>query len=343
MNYYFLVEDEKSFFKVLPKWFRYMNFPLTRVPDIKSLIKDNYVLQSGQGVTQLVTKVLYETIETIIHGTNKVDDLIVVLDAEEEIPQSRQMQVLNKITEKYDITSLGFRVRIFVINRCFETWLLGCEKIYPNVVPGINSSFYEYYKHYNIEKDDPELMQKPLNLKGTTAKYHFHYLSELFRYNGKIQKIRMPYTKSNPQYVKTESYFKGIEQRIFNTDDLDSCRRFLRFIKLFRAHIVFVLYKINEEEKSYIELINKIIEEFEVSIHIILKEKSHKINMVPAEKCKIYYASSFELSEIMGIINGIDSVEIIVFEHKQEQNNIEVELSKCLNGIDVCNFDGILF
>ncbi len=47
MNYYFLLEDEKSFIKVLPKWFAYMGFSNVRVPDISFVTNDCYVLQSG--------------------------------------------------------------------------------------------------------------------------------------------------------------------------------------------------------------------------------------------------------------------------------------------------------
>ena len=49
MNFYFLLEDEKSFLKVLPRWFEYMNFKYERVADIQAVKENNYVLQSGQG------------------------------------------------------------------------------------------------------------------------------------------------------------------------------------------------------------------------------------------------------------------------------------------------------
>ena len=50
MNYYFLLEDEKSFLKVLPLWLEYMNFGIKRVPDIQEVQENNYVLQSGRMV-----------------------------------------------------------------------------------------------------------------------------------------------------------------------------------------------------------------------------------------------------------------------------------------------------
>ncbi len=84
MNYYFLLEDEKSFIKVLPEWLKHLNFTCKRVPDIKFVEDNNYVFQSGQGVTQLITKVLFETIDTINENPKTIDKLVIILDAEEE-------------------------------------------------------------------------------------------------------------------------------------------------------------------------------------------------------------------------------------------------------------------
>lgn len=83
MNFYFLLEDEKSFLKVLPNWLEYMGVDYKRVADIQEVEENNYILQSGQGVTQLVTKVLFDTIDTILLNPGKIDNLIVILDAEE--------------------------------------------------------------------------------------------------------------------------------------------------------------------------------------------------------------------------------------------------------------------
>jgi len=90
MNYYFLLEDEKSFIKVLPEWLKYMGIQNTRVQDITYVRENNYVMQSGQGVTQLITKVLFQTIDTILLNPGKIDQLIVILDSEEYNEQERK-------------------------------------------------------------------------------------------------------------------------------------------------------------------------------------------------------------------------------------------------------------
>ena len=84
MNFYFLLEDEKSFLKVLPSWLEHVNFDCHRVADIKEVKENNYILQSGQGVTQLVTKVIFDTIDTILLNPGKIDTLVIVLRPKED-------------------------------------------------------------------------------------------------------------------------------------------------------------------------------------------------------------------------------------------------------------------
>lgn len=224
MNYYFLLEDEKSFLKVLPLWLKYVGFKCTRVADIVEVKEDNYVLQSGQGVTQLITKVLFDTIDTIIANPGKIDKLIMILDAEEMNCGSRKMQVQEQIAQHYQKKEINFDIETFVCNHCFETWLLGCCGLYPQTTVDEKSDFYPYYVNYNIEENDPEYMTVPEQNTDTIAKYHFHYLHELLRY----KKIR--YSKSKPQNVATEKFFQGIVQRINATNHLQSFETFYHFI-----------------------------------------------------------------------------------------------------------------
>ena len=224
MNYYCLLEDEKSFMKVLPKWLEYMNFKATRVVDIQAVVKDNYILQSGKGVTRLITKVLFDTIDTIISNPNKIDKLIIMVDTESETEEYRKAQIWNKIEAKYDISKFDFEILIFVCNHCFESWLLGAKGIYPSGEVDSKSDFYPYFSHYNISVNDPELMMVPENVQDTIAKYHFHYLCELFRY----QRIR--YTKSRPTVVMQEWYYNELKSRIEKTSHLKSFAKFVQFI-----------------------------------------------------------------------------------------------------------------
>ena len=110
MNFYFLLEDEKSFLKVLPLWLEYMNFDCRRVADIQEVQENNYVLQSGQGVTQLVTKVLFDTIDTILLNPDKIDKLVIILDAEELEAEDRKQLVNEQINKHYEREKINFDI-----------------------------------------------------------------------------------------------------------------------------------------------------------------------------------------------------------------------------------------
>jgi len=224
MNLYFLLEDEKSFLKVLPKWLEYMNFGYRRVADICDVQENNYVLQSGQGVTQLVTKILFDTIDTILLNPGKIDKLVIILDAEELEVEDRKQKVNEQINRRYASEELGFDIVILVCNHCFETWLLGCCGLYPKEEIDKESDFYQYYIHYNIDERNPEQMIPPADNNDTIAQYHFHYLHELLRY----KKIR--YSKNKPNNVAKEEYFKGIVKRIETTEHLKSFKYFYDYI-----------------------------------------------------------------------------------------------------------------
>lgn len=224
MNYYFLLEDEKSSIKVLPQWLKYMGINNVRVPDITYLTDNCYVMQSGQGVTQLITRVLFQTIDTIVQNPGKVDELIVILDSEEYDEVSRKNQV-NLIIQEYIRNKnyqIDFTYKVFVCNHCFETWLLGNGALFPEERP--EGDFQKYYDSYNVKENDPEMMGVPQNVQETIASYHFHYLHELCRYN----KIR--YSKKKPMFMAKEEYFEQLKLRIESTQHL---RSFFEFYDYF--------------------------------------------------------------------------------------------------------------
>ena len=229
MNYYFLLEDEKSFIKVLPKWLEYMGFYNKRVADISEITEDCYVMQSGQGVTQLITRALFQTIDTIFQNAGKVDQLIVILDSEQYNVEYRKNEVKKKIEDYVEnqCIKLDFTYKIFVCNHCFETWLLGNSSLFPSDNVGKNKSFWIYYNHYNVKENDPENMLPPIDVYETIASYHFHYLHELCRYN------RIKYTKKKPEIMSQKSYFDEIVKRINSTPHLKTkCENYNYFTSL---------------------------------------------------------------------------------------------------------------
>ena len=152
-------------------------------------------MQSGQGVTQLITRVLFQTIDTIAENAGKIDELIIILDSEQYDEEYRKRQVTEKIEEYMEEKNLkmNFKYKIFVCNHCFETWLLGNRGLFPDNEPDMKHDFWRYYKNYNVRDKDPEDLLPPQNVNETIAAYHFHYLHEMCRYN------RIRYSKKKPE------------------------------------------------------------------------------------------------------------------------------------------------
>ena len=230
MNFYFLLEDEQSFIKILPKWLEYMDFPCQRVEDITRVTQNNYVMQSGQGVTQLITRVLYQTIDTIAAAPeHKIDALIVIVDAEDKEVEERKKQVYDKV-ENYKRErnkELNFEIKVFVCNHCCESWLLGNRELYPNTQPDQQGNdFYKHYIHYNIRQRDPELMPVPQWHTKSIGQYHFQYLHDACQYNN----IR--YRKKRPEKVATIDFFNQIVLHINETVHLETFREFYNYIQM---------------------------------------------------------------------------------------------------------------
>lgn len=236
MNYYFLLEDEKSLLKVLPKWMEYLDSGITRAFDIAEMTENQYVIQSGQGVTQVITHGLFTTIDTIHEDyPGKIDHLVVLIDAEELEAEERKEMVLEAISKHYPGIQFSFEIHVFVVNRCFETWCLGCEGLF--LVPiELASDFYEsHYRYYQVDMLDPEQMTIPqadIEAYHSIADYHFHYLHDLLQYQSKKAKNRMiRYQKKKPEYVSTPEYLEGMKKRTLHTDAIPSFGAFLEFLE----------------------------------------------------------------------------------------------------------------
>lgn len=229
MNYYFLLEDDKSLFSILPTWLEFMNFGCTRVREIQDIENNNYILESGQGVTQLETDAIFKTIDTLQDYPNIIDKLVIIADAEDVGFVQRKERVLNSINNKY--SSLPCEIKIFVCNRCFETWLLGCKGLSPYHKDNISPTLKEYYDFYDIENNNPELMEKPTTFNNTVASYHFQYIHELLLdISRKKHQRSLSYTKNKTGCTTKIEYFDAIVNRINDTEDLFSFKEFYDFI-----------------------------------------------------------------------------------------------------------------
>ena len=180
MNLYFLLEDSRSFFKVLPRWLKFA------LPDFLQIFsfddfysrseKNKFMIQSGFGYPQ-IKKVLSETLETIQNNSIPINYFLVLWDTDARNITDIQADIneFEKIFADYD---LGYRHKLFLMNRCFETWLLGNRSAYPENCESGN--FYHYSQFYNVSISDPEEMNAPAFISNISM-YHLKYLQEMLR------------------------------------------------------------------------------------------------------------------------------------------------------------------
>ena len=228
MNLYFLLEDSRSFFKVLPHW---LNFALPDFLEIFSFDdfdsqsgKNKFMIQSGFGYPQ-IKKVLKDTLETIQNNFIPINYFLVFWDTDARNIADIQADIYDfeKIFADYD---LGYRHKLFVMDRCFETWLLGNRSAFPK--NSESGNFYHYSQFYNVSTSDPEKMNAPEPITNISL-YHLKYLQEMLRCS-----LHMNYSKRSPLVVSTREYYGELLNRVKTTEDLRSLADFFDFIESVR-------------------------------------------------------------------------------------------------------------
>ena len=224
MNLYFLLEDSRSFFNVLPHW---LNFALPDFAQIFSFDdffsqskKNKFMIQSGFGYPQ-IKKVLKDTLETIQTNSIPINYFLVFWDTDARNMSDIQADIdeFEKIFADYD---LNCRHKLFLMNRCFETWLLGNRSAFPKNCESGN--FYNYFQFYNVSTSDPEKMNAPEFITNISM-FHLKYLQEMLRCS-----LHRNYSKKSPLVVSTIEYYAELLNRIKSTDDLRSLADFFNFI-----------------------------------------------------------------------------------------------------------------
>ena len=228
MNLYFLLEDSRSFYKVLPHWLKFALPDFMEIfsfDDFNSMSEKNkFMLQSGFGYPQ-IKKVLKETLETIQINSIPLDYFLVFWDTDARSIETIQSDIdeFEKIFAHYKINC---QHKLFVMDRCFETWLLGNRAAYPKSCESGN--FYQYAQFYNVSTNDPEKMNAPESITNISM-YHLKYLQEMLR----SSPLHVNYSKKSPLAVSTEAYYKEVKTRIETTKDLRSLANFFGFFKNF--------------------------------------------------------------------------------------------------------------
>jgi len=224
MNVYFLLEDSKSFFKVLPHWLSYELPTFLRISNPSEFYGDGdkFLLQSGFGYPQIKNN-FEQTVLTFQEKDIPIDYFVICFDGDAQ-KNSKIASEKNFFESIFNQYSVKYRYEIFVLNRCFETWLIGNRSVC--ISASSSKDFEPYLDFYDVISSDPEKMNSPAEFT-SVSDYHFRYLQSMLRYS----KNKKNYSKGHPLAVSTKEYFQELCSRTEETSDLRSLKKFLDFLK----------------------------------------------------------------------------------------------------------------
>lgn len=231
MNYYFLVEGNKTEMLFYPKLINFFQPQYTQIYDINNFGNNNFYMFSGKGNPQIFNKLKnalldIEEINKITKHTNiKIDILFLVIDSDKYPSFKSAVQSINDRLDGYKELIKSAKVKIIPIvqRECIESWFLGNPEIIPSTY---SKDFNVYIQHYNVSIDDPELM--PSNSEKTRGQYAYSYLTQLFLENGLV------YTKSCIDNISDNKYIANIYQRSLKTGHLQSFLNFVNIINRYK-------------------------------------------------------------------------------------------------------------
>ncbi|PSF36271.1 hypothetical protein C7H19_13780 [Aphanothece hegewaldii CCALA 016] len=227
MNLYFLVEGRSTEKKLYPKWLQYIVPKLQRVKLYTQVIQNNYFILSGNGYP----KILSEGIPTVIDHIQEVgryNYLVICLDADEDTIAERKDDVEQFIIDKK--LDLGnTQLKIFIQNRCIETWLLGNNKVFDSRQPR-QSPLSDYAQYYDVSQNDPEKLGS--YNRRNHADFHYAYLQAIF------QAKNTTYTKHFPGEAQDQYYLEQLIKRTQQQNShLKSFQEFINFCSLIKNSI----------------------------------------------------------------------------------------------------------
>ena len=216
MKMYFLVEGNSTEKKVYPEWLKIL------IPGIEQHLsyddfrksEQGFFLFSGQGYPSILNHISNSVSD--INDAGDVNFFFVVLDCDESSVEEREKEVIEKVTSAN--LNESTECHVIVQKRCFETTLLGNEKVIsrqPNT-----EKMRTYSQYYNVVLNDPEEMGNYSD-KFTHSQFHEAYI------RAALVEKRVKYSKSNPKEIMSKTYFDELIKRISSTEHLESFNSFV--------------------------------------------------------------------------------------------------------------------
>lgn len=226
MNFYIVVEGDKTEMSVYPAWLSILAPNYTCIEDASKVGENNYYLFSGGGMPSIFKHVKNAVLDINAinsQGGLRYDYLLVCLDTEEE---SREyiMNCINDELQSSGTTLQDAELVVFEQKICMETWFLGNQHVFKDNPQ--NPEYLDFIHYYNVGRDNPEEMGNiNENRFTTTAKFHLRYLKRM------IEERNMTYSKNNTETIQQQSYLQQLIRRYEETGHLSTFGSWYEFVK----------------------------------------------------------------------------------------------------------------
>lgn len=155
MNFYIIVEGDRTELSVYPAWLKILNPNYIRIDNPWDVSENNYYLFSAGGIPSIYDHVVnaIEDINNINNiSENKFDYLLICLDAEEESEEYHNNKINSKIIEKR-LSIESINIRVFVQKVCMETWFMANRSVFKDNPQ--DKEYINYRNYYNVGDRDP--------------------------------------------------------------------------------------------------------------------------------------------------------------------------------------------
>lgn len=226
MNFYIIVEGEKTEMSVYPAWLSLLAPAYTRIANFDDVNENNYYIFCGGGIPSIythVTNAVLDINEINSKGGPHYDYLLVCLDTEGE-SRDYIMQQIEKQLKSEGVSLQNAELVVLEQKVCMETWFLGNQSVFKENPQ--NPEYLDFIRYYNVGKDNPEEMSNmDENRFATTARFHVRYLKRM------LEERNMTYSKNNTDDVQQSAYLQQLIKRYEETEHIASFGSWYEFVK----------------------------------------------------------------------------------------------------------------
>lgn len=226
MNFYIIVEGEKTEMSVYPAWLSLLAPAYTRIANFDDVNENNYYIFCGGGIPSIythVTNAVLDINEINSKGGPHYDYLLVCLDTEGE-NRDYIMQQIEKQLKSEGVSLQNAELVVFEQKVCMETWFLGNQSVFKENPQ--NPEYLDFIRYYNVGRDNPEEMGNMNEKKfTTTARFHVRYLKRM------LEERNMAYSKNNTEDVQQSTYLQQLIKRYEETEHIATFGSWYEFVK----------------------------------------------------------------------------------------------------------------